>query len=231
MKKKNIFWGLFFILGAAFIIVSQLGYFQEISALKVTFGVLLAGVALAGIIHMEFPLILFPVAIILIIFDKELGITNLTPWPVLATALLGSIGLSLIFHRHRHYEHHSDYFPDEVIVDSPDDSDVSCFSHMGSTTKYINTKEFEKGLVDCSFGAATVYFDNTEIKNDSAVLKIDCSFGGVELYIPKNWQVEKRINCFLAGIDEKGRKDQASEGPKLVLTGYMKFSGITIYYV
>ena len=41
--------------------------------------------------------ILFSIAFICIIYDDWLGITALTPWTVLGAALLGSIGLSLIF--------------------------------------------------------------------------------------------------------------------------------------
>ena len=231
MKTKNVFWGLFFILGAAFIIISQLGIFAEVSVIKIVFAVLLAGVALSGLINLEFPLLLFPVAILLIMFDNELKITNITPWPVLATALLGSIGLSMIFHRHSpYYKKHVDCGK-EVIIDDPDSSDVTCYSHMGSTIKYINTTEFEKGLIDCSFGAATVYFDNAKIKDKSATLRIDCSFGGIELYLPRDWQVQHNIDVFLGGIDEKGRKDQSNDGPTLILTGRMKFAGMTIYYV
>mgnify|MGYP006893000712 FL=1 len=37
------------------------------------------------------------IAFICIIYDDWLGITALTPWTVLGAALLGSIGLSLIF--------------------------------------------------------------------------------------------------------------------------------------
>lgn len=232
MKSKNVFWGLFFILGAAFIIFSQTGAFADISAVSIFFAVLLAAVSLYGLVHLEFVMVLFPIAIILIMFDKELHITNLTPWPVLATALLGSIGLSLIFHRHnsKHIHDHK-CFDQEVVINDPDGSEVSCYAHMGSTVKYINTKEFEKGIVDCSFGAATVYFDNAQIKGSSAVLQVNISFAGVELYIPKSWQIEQNIDVFLGGVDEKGRKDQVNEGPTLRLIGHMKFSGLTIYYV
>lgn len=232
MKSKNIFWGLFFILGAAFIIFSQMGVFADVSIVTIFFAVLLAGIALYGLIHLEFFMTLFPIAIILILFDEELHITNLTPWPVLATALLGSIGLSLIFHRHntKHIFIHESV-GEEVVINDPDGSEVCCYAHMGSTVKYINTKEFEKGLVDASFGGATIYFDNAEIKGNAAILKVNASFAGIELYIPKNWQIEQNIDVFLGGIDEKGRKDQTNDGPTLRLTGHMKFSGMTIYYV
>lgn len=231
MNKKNIYWGLFLLLGAAAIIIGQLGIFAEVSVLKMVFAVLLTGIAISGLVHLEFFGVLFPVSIILILFDQELNITNLTPWPILATALLGSIGLSLIFHKNKYYKWSHEEYGQEIVIDDVDTSDVSCYSHMGSTVKYVNTEEFEKGIIDCSFGAATVYFDNAKMKNDSAVLKLNCSFGGVELYLPRDWQVEQRINVFLGGVDEKSRRNQVNEGPKLIITGQVKFAGVDIYYV
>lgn len=50
-----------------------------------------------GIRNVNFWEILFSIAFICIIYDDWLGITALTPWTVLGAALLGSIGLSLIF--------------------------------------------------------------------------------------------------------------------------------------
>lgn len=98
MKKgKNIFWGLLFILGAVFIVVNRLGYFQDISVLTVIFTIIVAGVLIDSIAHRSFGGILFSLAFLCILYDKPLGMEALTPWPVLAAALCGTIGLNMIF--------------------------------------------------------------------------------------------------------------------------------------
>ena len=91
MKKngEKIFWGLFFILGAIFILVSRMGYFEEIGLLTLFLTVLLAALLIKSIRHIEFTGILFSLAFLAILYDKPLGIEELTPWPVFGAALLG----------------------------------------------------------------------------------------------------------------------------------------------
>lgn len=48
----------------------------------------------------------FSVAFLAIVNSRLLGIEKLVPWPVLGAALLGTIGLNMLFpsrHRHGHY--------------------------------------------------------------------------------------------------------------------------------
>lgn len=89
--------GLFFILAAVYVVVSKLWIMPEISVFSVLLTVFFIWLFLNGIRNVNFWEILFSIAFICIIYDDWLGITALTPWTVLGAALLGSIGLSLIF--------------------------------------------------------------------------------------------------------------------------------------
>lgn len=98
--RKNsgkILWGLFFILAAVYVVVSKLWIMPEVSVFSILLTVFFIWLFLNGIRNVNFWEILFSVAFICIIYDDQLGITALTPWTVLGAALLGSIGLSLIF--------------------------------------------------------------------------------------------------------------------------------------
>ena len=93
MKKKDIFWGLIFVFAAIFIIVDRLGYFPQIGIFKVVATIILISIMLKSLIHVRFSGILFPIALLCIIYADQWNITALTPGPVLVTALLASIGL------------------------------------------------------------------------------------------------------------------------------------------
>lgn len=231
MKKKDIFWGLIFILAAILIVVNRLGFFTEISIFEIVVTIILIGIIIKSIIHVNFPGILFPIAFLCIIYAKEWNITNLTPWPVLLTALLGSIGLSMIFkkqncwnHHHCHNEHFSE------VIDQPDDNVVNCSVSFGSSMKYINTDNFEKANIKCSFGAMKIYFDNAIISSGYADIYLDVSFGGVELYIPRTWKIENEVNTSLGALDEKNRKID-SDSPVVTIRGNISFSGVEIIYI
>lgn len=59
MKKKNVFWGLLFILGALAVLVSKLGVFEGVGFWSVLFSIGLIGILINGIIHRSWGTILF----------------------------------------------------------------------------------------------------------------------------------------------------------------------------
>ena len=97
MKKDNVFWGIFFILAAVLLILSQFDFFAGFSLFRILFTILLICWFVHGLSHRDFGGMLFSIAFLCIMFDEFLGIENLTPWPVLGAAALGSIGLNMIF--------------------------------------------------------------------------------------------------------------------------------------
>jgi predicted membrane protein len=232
MKKngEKIFWGLFFILGAIFILVSRMGYFEEIGLLTLFLTVLLAALLIKSIRHIEFTGILFSLAFLAILYDKPLGIEELTPWPVLGAALLGSIGLEILFHnKKRHNEHHA-FYKDCKTVDTADESCINYGTTFGSSIKYVNCDDFRQLNLDCTFGAMQVYFDHAIIQNGSAELNLRVSFAGMDLFIPKEWQVINHATAVFGGIDEKNHP-QTTGTPILTLTGSVAFGGVEIHYV
>lgn len=232
MKKRSIFWGILFILTAVFIVVSKLGYLQDVSLIKIIFAALFIGLIISSLVRLWWVGVLFPAAFICIIFSEELGLADLTPWPVLAIALLGSIGLSLIFSpiKKRRVTKccGNDGFSETIEEESGDI--VDCYVKYGSSVKYIKSENFQKAVIKCSFGAMKVYFDNAKIPSGKAEVNLDVSFAGVELYIPREWNVINEVDAMLGGIDEKGRMI-SNDGPTLILTGSISLSGVEIHYI
>ena len=232
-KSDKIFWGVLLILGAVFILVSRLGYLQDVNVFTLFFAVFLAACFVKSLLHMQFTGMLFSLAFLAIIFDDELGITAITPWPVLYAAVLGSIGLGMIFHKHPNYCHsykHKEFEENCETVDVEDGSKISYGTSFGSSIKYVNSDDFKQANLDCSFGAMKVYFDNAVIQSGSAVINLRVSFSGVELYIPKEWKIVNRAGVSLGAITEKNRP-QPGETPVVTITGSVSFGGVDIIYV
>lgn len=234
MKIKNWFWGLFFILGGAAIVINQLGYFEHINIVSLVFTIFLIPIIIKSIINAFWGGIFFPLALLGIIYAEPLGIANMVPWPILLTALLLTIGFEIMFHRNFKFHskfihtHHNENF--DKVINEEDDSNVSVNVNFGSSIKYVNSKEFKIGIFTCHFGAMKVYFDNTTLHEGKAIIDLDVSFSGVELYIPKNWTVEINASTSLGGIDEKNRN--MSDGKHtLIINGKVSLSGIEIIYV
>ena len=163
--RKNsgkILWGLFFILAAVYVVVSKLWIMPEVSVFSILLTVFFIWLFLNGIRNVNFWEILFSIAFICIIYDDWLGITALTPWTVLGAALLGSIGLSLIFKKksgHKpsisfEYDSDSDNEDEKYIGEN-----IKIDNNFGTAIKYVNSDNFCMADVDNSFGSLTVYFE------------------------------------------------------------------------
>ncbi|WP_138204094.1 LiaF transmembrane domain-containing protein [Haloimpatiens lingqiaonensis] len=232
MKKDRIFWGFILILGGIFLIINKLGYFPDVNAFSLLLTVFLVVVIVKSLFTLNFSGILFPIAFICIIYDKQLGITKITPWTVLLAAALGSIGLSMIFHKHTKMVNFKCDCEEGKFekIDIEDESYVRFNNSFSGTIKYINTDKFEQADFKCSFGAMKVYFDNAVMSNNNAIVRINASFSGVELYIPKSWKIENKADVFLASIEEKNKRDEITTNT-LTLVGNVNFSGVEIIYI
>lgn len=229
-------------LGGIVLVVSKLGYFPKVNVFSLLLTVFLVAVIVKSLVSINFAGILFPIAFICIIYDKQLGITAATPWTVLIAALLGSIGLSMIFNKRIGYFNNrynwvgcfdNKYNLDSCefeTIDIEDESHVRAKTSFGNSIKYINTDKFEQAELSCHFGSMKVYFDNAIIHNGNAVVSIDVSFAGLELYIPRTWTIVDKTNVYFGSIDEKNRNERTSTYT-LTLVGNINFTGVEIIYI
>ncbi|MGN1206403.1 MAG: LiaF transmembrane domain-containing protein [Eubacterium sp.] len=240
MKKDNIFWGVLLLLGAVYILAHSLGYTPDISLVRIVIGVICVMSFIKSALRMEFFGMLFSLAVLLIVFDHVLGIEALTPWPVLGAAILGSIGLDMIFgSRARAYRnrkaHRNINMKNEGAVDvdtSQVEGDSVVISGLfNGTKKNINSNAFKKAFIDCKFCGMEVNMDNAIIQSGSAVVDLSVHFSGVEIYIPSNWHVVNNTDCSFGSVEEHHVNGVAEDGPTLVLQGNVRFSGVEIYRI
>lgn len=232
MKKERVFWGVVLIMGAIALILNKLGYFYDVNIFSILLTVVLVAIMIKSSFTMNFSGILFPIAFICIIYDEQLGITVITPWVVLISALLGSIGLSMIFNKRPKISYNKSEWKDceYETINLEDESHIKLHTSFAGSIKYINTDKFKQADLKCSFGSMKVYFDNAVLDKGNGVVRLDSSFSGIELYIPKTWTVSDKTNVSFGGIDEKN-KNQGTPDNTLTLVGNISFSGVEIIYV
>ncbi|MGL4771933.1 MAG: LiaF transmembrane domain-containing protein [Clostridium sp.] len=233
MKMGRVFWGSLLLLSGIALIISKMGFLPEINVFNLVLGVFLLVIMIKSAFSVNFTGILFPLAFICILYDEKLGLTDITPWPVLFAALLGSIGLSLIFNkkpkRFEKYIYDNSTFKVEDF-EMEDEGHFRFRTSFGDSIKYINSPCFEQANLQCEFGAMKVYFDNTTLLNGKGIIKIDSSFAGMELYIPKEWKVIDNTKVVFGGVEEKNR-NVGSSNNILTLVGKVSFAGVEIIYI
>ena len=228
MNKKNIVWGLIFIMAAILVVCGAFGILGNPVNLIIT--VLLIPIIISNVVHLAYPGIFFPLAIIAILYDDYLGIQALTPWPVLFIALFLSIGLSFLFPKYKHFYKHSGEESFHEIINEADDSVINLSAKFGGSVKYVNTNQLQEVNIDCAFSGMKVYFDHADMAGEKASVNVRLSFSGLELYEPKNWNVVDNLGCTLGGVERRGTASETTD-KTLVLNGSVSFSGVTIIYV
>lgn len=240
MKRENNLWGIFFIVAAVLMLVGQLDVFQNINFFRIFVDLLLLCWLVYSILKREFFGILFSIAFFCILYDEMLGIEKLTPFPVLAAALLGGIGLNMLFKKKINNYNYSGYKAgDNPFVSAPDstvsaadeihDDQFSSSTLFGSNIKYVRSNNLQKAYIQCNFGDSKIYFDDALVQDGKCNIILDVHFGGVSLFIPKNWHLINKTNVVFGGIEEKNAS--ASTGaPTVYLSGNVAFGGVDIIY-
>lgn len=227
MKQKNIFKGLLFILAAFLIGAACFGLLGDISIFNIAVTAVCAVIFITSIKELNFAGMLFPLAIIGIIFDQQLGIEKLTPWPILIIAFLLTLGLESIFpsRKNKNFRNKS-----EAEYTSTDEDTVNIDTRFNGIVKYLDSKSLKYVNINSKFAGTKLFFDKAEIDGDVLEINVNMSFSGCDFYFPKNWRVEDNLNTQLAGIEVKGVRSDVFD-KTVHLEGNMSFSGININYV
>lgn len=243
MKTRNLFWGLFFVAAAVFIIISAVTGFANIDFWTGLLSVLLAAVLLKSIIKLEFFGIFVPAALLYLVWRTPLGLPIINGWTVLLAAVLLGIGLEAIFHKRpfvriegncRSHRHHGDWNVNggcknpEIVQD--DDNNPSAHVRFGSLSKYLHGQSIRSGSFSVNFGALELFLDTAQLAPEGAEFNVDCSFGAIELHVPRTWRVIDKTRVSLGGVEV--HNSGAQEGaPTLTVTGNVSLGGMEIKYI
>jgi len=171
-------------------------------------------------------------------------------WPV----LLIVFGIHIVFGRKSHYENRmkccpppfhqeetDETFPDETCTCDPEHEAFVKQSEIpvnedflndevifGSIKRRIHSKNFRGGSVSALFGGVEIDFTDAELSPESAQLNVSATFGGIEIRVPRFWNVDTQISAFFGGTDRKCANPENTTGKRLIITGKAVFGGIEI---
>lgn len=231
-RRKEVFWGLLLIFGALFILAGKMGFLQHVGIFKIVCTVFLAGILIENIVQKSFGGILFSLAFLGILYDKQLGIEPLTPVPILVAALLGTVGLNMVFHKKSHRKEMDVFWKDaKEVVHVEEEGQVQCAVHFGESAKYIDSPCLCRAVLESAFGSLNVYFDQAVLADGAAQADVNVMFGEMELYIPGDWKVIVDVEAVFGGVDESGRHRPSGVGSTLHISGKVTFGGLNIHYI
>lgn len=105
-----------------------------------------------------------------------------------------------------------------------------CSLSFGESSRLVSLPRLSEGEISCSFGELTVDLTGCEEIADGCTIEIGCSFGALNLIVPKAYRVQCESGTSFGGIETKGYPDSDAKGV-IRLTGGVSFGGVEIQYL
>ena len=100
---------------------------------------------------------------------------------------------------------------------------------FSGTEQVILDPVFKGGNIDVTFGGLEFDLRHTSLAEGNTFLYINVVFGGVEITVPDNWDIEIRQNRFAGGIEDSRKKHiEKDHTRKLIIIAKCTFGGIDI---
>jgi len=101
---------------------------------------------------------------------------------------------------------------------------------MGGLALVIDSQRFRGGSLGVTMGEIRADLRRAAMVGEEASLDLSVTMGGIELYLPSNWQVVSDVSPFMGVVEDKTepRPDTAGVQRRLVLRGKITMGAVNI---
>ncbi|OAV71102.1 putative membrane protein [Bacteroidales bacterium Barb4] len=156
-------------------------------------------------------------------------------WPV----FLIIIGISLLFRLRKpygqpwggkhHHKHHHFHRTSETLT--TENGFVRSDVTFGNAKHIVLDSVFRGADLNVTFGSIELDLRRTSLEADETYMDVDCTFGGIELFVPSSWNILiEADSTFGSCADKRFQSHEADEKHKLVIRGDVTFGGIEIMH-
>jgi len=236
LRFSKVMWGLVLLLAAAFVLTNNFVCFTNISIGKIVIAILALAFIVQCLARLHIAPLVIPLAVLYVVFRRELGLPEIQTWKLIAAAVLAFIGLGILipgrYHSCNKCNNSGESSEQKKIpTEGNKDNNPYVSVNFGAVSRSLNADSLETVRLSCNFGAMEIFFNQVELSPNGAEADISCSFGGIQLFIPKHWQVIDKLNCTLAGVDNKSFTAPAENAPRLTLNGNVSLGGVEVKYI
>ena len=108
------------------------------------------------------------------------------------------------------------------------DSGFSTFVMWSGIERKVSTRDFRGGDVTAIMGGAEIDLRQAKMPGGRAVIDMTVMWGGVELFVPADWEVTVEALPLMAGIEDATRAPAGETGGHLVVKGLVLMGGVEI---
>lgn len=230
MKTGKLFWGLGFLLAAVLIILDVVGVIPtllsaagEVSVFALILGFILLFYAVARLCKGKISAIFFPLALIFLLFEKNIsmligyeGADLVNNWLVMLIALLLHVGFAILL-------------PSSKIRRKHVKCSVKSNNKFNSSTVYVDCVSFTPNTVENKLGECTVHFQNVDKYQGEQTLNVSNHLGAMTVNVPSAWTLIIDVDNSMGAVEAPSSHDGG--GPTLYIKGENHMGALEINFV
>jgi len=110
----------------------------------------------------------------------------------------------------------------------PSPDKVTGFAVLGGSSKKSSSQDFKGGDFTAVMGGCEVDLRNARIANGPAVIDVFAFWGGVDIRVPPDWEVDGQVTAILGGFDNRAGTGQIDRSQVLVVRGLAMMGGVDV---
>lgn len=109
------------------------------------------------------------------------------------------------------------------------DGFVNSENLFGGVKQVVLDEVFKGASIRNNFGGTVLDLRRTGIAEGETYIDLECTFGGVEIYVPSDWKVSLQASAILGGCEDKRLPGiNINQSRILVVRGNVMFGGVEI---
>lgn len=108
---------------------------------------------------------------------------------------------------------------------------VSIESVFSKCVRYVHSQSLRKLSVSTVMSPVTIYLDQTQLKDGRGKLDLDAVFSKVDIYIPREWEVQADASPVFSHFSALNSSDLALDAPLLKIDADLVFSQVNIHRI
>jgi predicted membrane protein len=107
-------------------------------------------------------------------------------------------------------------------------SRINSMVFMGGLNRKNDSPSFSGGELSAIMGGIELDLTEARIEGESAIINLFILLGGMDIKVPKNWEVVIDGYPILGGIDDETKPRREEGMPRLIIRGYIIMGGVEI---
>lgn len=179
-----------------------------------------SAVIIAGLLVLVNNVREYVTAIVLIVVGailqlNALKLADVDVWQLIWPVIIIGVGISILVNR------------TNVRKLKTQDSD-SISAVLGASDTVNKSKDYQGGKINAILGGVSLDLRDATIKKE-ATIEVFTLCGGIELKVPRDWQVRQNVFPILGGVETKSHTSEKTDGPILNIQGTVALGGVEVH--